>query len=123
MEQKCNIFKGICICNRKKKCVIGKCITLTNKNILTIAMVCIFSTVLIGSVINVSNSEIDICKTDENMWIPTQEDIRYQDSMYQIIHQTQLEVDTIKDQMLIIIDKLDRMGIADGSKDSTKVKL
>jgi hypothetical protein len=79
--------------------------------------------VLIGSVINVSNSEIDICKTDENMWIPTQEDIRYQDSMYQIIHQTQLEVDTIKDQMLIIIDKLDRMGFADGSKDSTKVKL
>ena len=104
---KCNIFKGICICKRKEKCVIGRCITLTNKNILTIAMVCIFSTMLIGSVIHVSNSKIDICKTDEDMWIPTKEDIAYQDSMYNIIQNTQSDVDTIKVQVQQIIERLD----------------
>ena len=103
---KCNIFKGICICKRKEKCVIGRCITLTNKNILTIAMVCVFSTMLIGSVINVSNSKIDICKTDEEMWIPTKEDIEYQDSMYTIIRNTQSDLDTIKLQVKQIIERL-----------------
>jgi len=104
---KCNIFKGLCVCNRKEKCVVGKCITLSNKNILTIAMVCIFSTMLIGSVIHVSNSKIDICKTDEDMWIPTKEDIAYQDSMYNIIQNTQSDVDTIKVQVKHIIERLD----------------
>ena len=103
---KCNIFKGICICKRKEKCVIGRCITLTNKNILTIAMVCVFSTMLIGSVIHVSNSKIDICKTDEEMWIPTKEDIEYQDSMYTIIRNTQSDLDTIKLQVKQIIERL-----------------
>ena len=104
---KCNIFKGICICKRKEKCVIGRCITLSSRNILTIAMVCVFSTMLIGSVIHVSNSKIDICKTDEDMWIPTIEDIAYQDSMYNIIQNTQSDVDTIKVQVQQIIERLD----------------
>ncbi len=104
---KCNIFKGICVCKRKEKCVIGRCITLSSRNILTIAMVCIFSTMLIGSVIHVSNSKIDICKTDEEMWIPTKEDIAYQDSMYNIIQNTQSDVDTIKVQVQQIIERLD----------------
>ena len=104
---KCNIFKGICICKRKEKCVIGRCITLSSESVLTIAMVCIFSTMLIGSVIHVSNSKIDICKTDEDMWIPTKEDIAYQDSMYNIIQNTQSDVDTIKVQVKHIIERLD----------------
>ena len=104
---KCNIFKGICICKRKEKCVIGRCITLSSESVLTIAMVCIFSTMLIGSVIHVSNSKIDICKTDEDMWIPTIEDIAYQDSMYNIIQNTQSDVDTIKVQVQQIIERLD----------------
>ena len=104
---KCNIFKGICICKRKEKCIIGRCITLSSESILTIAMVCIFSTMLIGSVIHVSNSKIDICKTDEDMWIPTIEDIAYQDSMYNIIQNTQSDVDTIKVQVKHIIERLD----------------
>ncbi len=104
---KCNIFKGICICKREEKCVIGKCITLSSRNILTIAMVCVFSTMLIGSVIHVSNSKIDLCKTDKDMWIPTKEDIAYQDSMYNIIQNTQSDVDTIKVQVQQIIERLD----------------
>jgi len=104
---KCNIFKGICICKRKEKCVIGRCITLSSESILTIAMVCIFSTMLIGSVIHVSNSKIDICKTDEDMWIPTKEDIAYQDSMYTIIQTTQDDITEIKEDIVIIIERLD----------------
>ena len=69
-------------------------------------MVCVFSTMLIGSVINVSNSKIDICKTDEEMWIPTKEDIEYQDSMYTIIRNTQSDLDTIKLQVKQIIERL-----------------
>ena len=41
------------------------------------------------------------------IWIPTEEDIAYQDSMYQIILQTQNDVDTIKVQVQQIIERLD----------------
>ena len=41
------------------------------------------------------------------VWIPTKEDIEYQDSMFAIIQQTQLEVDTIKQSIDHIIDRLD----------------
>ena len=35
------------------------------------------------------------------MWVPTKEDIAYQDSMYTIIQNTQSDVDTIKIQVQI----------------------
>ena len=56
-----------------------------------------------------------------NYWVPTEEDIKYQDSMFQIIEQTQREVDTIKERMEGIIYKLDRLYYEDGSWDSIKV--
>ena len=43
----------------------------------------------------------------EEMWVPTKEDIAYQDSMYQIILNTQNDVDTIKVQVQQIIKRLD----------------
>ena len=43
----------------------------------------------------------------EEMWIPTTEDIEYQDSMYTIIQNTQSDVDTIKIQVKQIIKRLD----------------
>ena len=43
----------------------------------------------------------------EKMWIPTAEDIAYQDSMYTIIQNTQSDVDTIKVQVKQIIKRLD----------------
>ena len=42
-------------------------------------------------------------------WIPTEEDIAYQDSMWIIVNQTSLEVDTIKESIDHIIDRLDEM--------------
>ena len=41
------------------------------------------------------------------MWVPTKEDIEYQDSMYTIIQNTQSDVDTIKVQVQQIIERLD----------------
>ena len=46
-----------------------------------------------------------ICK--EPIWIPTKEDIAYQDSMYTIILQTQDDVDTIKNSIVYIIEQLE----------------
>jgi hypothetical protein len=56
-----------------------------------------------------------------NIWIPTKDDIAYQDSMYNIIIQTQSDVDTIKDQMRDIIIKLDRIDYEDGTYDSIRI--
>lgn len=56
-----------------------------------------------------------------NFWIPTEEDIKYQDSMYQIIHQTQFEVDTIKKSLNHIMYKLERLEYEDGTWDSIRI--
>jgi len=55
--------------------------------------------------------------TNEEVWIPTEEDIAYQDSMYTIIQNTQSDVDTIKEQVQHIIERLD---YKDGSYDSIR---
>ena len=55
--------------------------------------------------------------SNEEMWIPTKEDIAYQDSMYTIIQNTQSDVDTIKIQVQLIIERLD---YSDGSWDSIR---
>jgi len=56
-----------------------------------------------------------------NFWVPTKEDIQYQDSMWKIINKTQDEVDTIKQSMEHIIYKLDRLYYEDGTYDSVRV--
>ena len=57
-----------------------------------------------------------------NYWIPTEEDIQYQDSMFQIIQQTQFEVDTIKQDIDKILYKLERLEYADGTWDSIRIR-
>ena len=56
-----------------------------------------------------------------NYWIPTKEDIQFQDSMWSIINKTQSEVDTIKKSMEHIMYKLDRLYYEDGTWDSVKI--
>ena len=51
------------------------------------------------------------------VWIPTAEDIAYQDSMYTIIQNTQSDIDTIKDNIVYILDRLD---YKDGTYDSIR---
>tara|TARA_R110000824_G_scaffold85108_2_gene211784 strand:+ start:70 stop:387 length:318 start_codon:yes stop_codon:yes gene_type:complete len=55
--------------------------------------------------------------TEEEMWIPTKEDIAYQDSMYQIILNTQTDIDTIKANIVYILERLD---YEDGTYDSIR---
>ena len=43
----------------------------------------------------------------EQMWIPTKEDIAYQDSMYTIIANTQNDITDIKEDIVYILERLD----------------
>ena len=52
---------------------------------------------------------------EEEIWIPTKDDIAYQDSMYTIIQNTQSDVDTIKVHIKQIIERLDNKEEADWS--------
>ena len=51
------------------------------------------------------------------MWIPTEEDIAYQDSMYVIIESTQNDINDIKDDIVFILERLD---YEDGTYDSIR---
>ena len=80
----------------------NKCIS--SAHCLIIFTIVLFSSIGIAS--SITGSEKTITE-DQQYWIPTKEDIAYQDSMYRIIQQTQLEVDTIKQSIDHIIDRLD----------------
>ena len=60
---------------------------------------------------------------NKDMWIPTRDDIKYQDSMWTIINRTQEDVDTIKETMEHIIYKLDRLEYKDGTYDSIRTPI
>ena len=53
----------------------------------------------------------------EKPWIPTKEDIAYQDSMYTIIANTQNDITDIKEDIVYILERLD---YEDGSWDSIR---
>ena len=77
---------------------------LSSAHCLIIFAVVLFSSIAIASSMTGSEKTME---EDPQYWIPTKEDIAYQDSMYRIIQQTQLEVDTIKQSIDHIIDRLD----------------
>tara|TARA_R100000734_G_C3210204_1_gene25651 strand:+ start:114 stop:461 length:348 start_codon:yes stop_codon:yes gene_type:complete len=54
---------------------------------------------------------------EEQMWVPTKEDIAYQDSMYTIISNTQNDVTDIKKDIVHILERLDYV---DGTHDSIR---
>ena len=59
------------------------------------------------------------CDTNKiDTWVPTKEDIAYQDSMYQIIQNTQSDVDTIKVHIDYILERLE---YPDGTYDSIRI--
>ena len=53
----------------------------------------------------------------EEIWIPTAEDIAYQDSMYTIIESTQKDIKDIKQDIVFILERLD---YEDGTYDSIR---
>jgi len=54
---------------------------------------------------------------EEKPWIPTKEDIAYQDSMYNIIQNTQNDITDIKEDIVLILERLD---YEDGTWDSIR---
>tara|TARA_R110001583_G_scaffold25807_11_gene93417 strand:- start:1247 stop:1678 length:432 start_codon:yes stop_codon:yes gene_type:complete len=56
-----------------------------------------------------------------NYWVPTKDDILYQDSMFRIIESTQTNMDTINKGMERILLKLDVIIYENGLSDSIKL--
>ena len=91
-------------------------ICLTSPVSIMIMVALLFSTIVLA---NVWTEEI--IKTEDNtedkMWIPTKEDIAYQDSMFNIIQNTQNDVTDIKEDIVHILERLDYV---DGTHDSIR---
>jgi len=94
-------------------------ICLTSRKTLMVVAVLLISTLLIASVYVSPDpvEEITLTEPKEELWVPTAEDIAYQDSMYTIIQNTQSDIDTIKESIVYIIERLDYV---DGTYDSIR---
>jgi len=98
-------------------------VCLTSRKSILILVIILFSSFVLASVWS-GNIEEEIKETPPHnsidstqMWIPTQEDIEYQDSMYQIIQNTQNDIEDIKEDIVLIIERLD---YEDGTYDSIR---
>lgn len=96
--------------------LFNKNICLTSPVSIMIIVALLFSTIVFA---NVWTEEIVIIedKTEEKIWIPTKEDILYQDSMYIIILNTQNDITNIKQDIVYILERLD---YEDGTYDSIR---
>ena len=65
----------------------------------------------------IESSIDEIPQEVEGVWIPTEEDIEYQDSMFSIIQNTQNDVTDIKEDIEHIFERLDYV---DGTSDSIR---
>jgi len=97
----------------------NKNICLTSPTTIMIIVALLFSTIVLANVwqkeeikmVEIKNSD------EEEMWVPTKEDIAYQDSMYVIIRNTQNDITDIKKDIVYILERLD---YEDGSWDSIR---
>ena len=99
--------------------LLNKNICLTSRPTIMVIIALLLSTLVLASVWTTTVEEVIETPADdkEEIWIPTKEDIAYQDSMYTIIQNTQSDVDTIKIQVQMIIERLD---YKDGTYDSIR---
>ena len=98
----------------------NKNICLSNKKTIFVIVIILFSTLVLAGVLYTPEHIVETEEppaTNEEMWIPTEEDIAYQDSMFQIIQNTQNDIDTIKQEIIYILERLD---YADGTFDSIR---
>jgi hypothetical protein len=100
----------------------NKCICFTSRKTMMILATLLISTLVLASVWPNEEPAADVIPPEpkEEPWIPTKEDIEYQDSMYTIINQTSADVDTIKADIDRILFKLERLEYADGTYDSIR---
>ncbi len=94
-------------------------ICLTSPVSIMIMVTLLFSTIVLANVWTEEIEEIVVIEDDkdEEMWIPTKEDIQYQDSMFAIIQNTQNDVTDIKEDIEHIFERLDYV---DGTYDSIR---
>ena len=94
---------------KKLKKIFCTNVCLTSRKSILVIVVILFSSLVLASVWSGEEvEEVEVVEDGkEEMWIPTKEDIQYQDSMYTIIQNTQSDVDTIKVQVQQIIERLD----------------
>jgi len=107
--------------------IFNKCICLTSPTTIMVVVILLFSTILIANVwvdeepVIIEPPVEQIEQVEEidstELWIPTKEDIAYQDSMFTIIQNTQDDVTEIKEDIVLIIERLD---YEDGTHDSVK---
>ena len=97
----------------------NKNICLTSPTTIMIMVALLFSTIVLANVWSKEEIEmVEIKSSDEEeMWVPTKEDIAYQDSMYIIIRNTQNDITDIKKDIVYILERLD---YEDGSWDSIR---
>ena len=94
----------------------NKNICLTSPISVMIIVSLMFSTLVIASGVMYKEKVVKV-ETVEEMWIPTKEDIAYQDSMYSIIQNTQNDITDIKQDIVYILERLD---YEDGTWDSIR---
>ena len=86
-----------------------------------VIIILLVSTLVLAKVLYTPEHIVEIDETplvkNKEIWIPTEEDIAYQDSMFQIIQQTQNDIDTIKQEIIYILERLD---YEDGTYDSIR---
>jgi hypothetical protein len=75
------------------------------------------STWVIANVYKEEKKLVIVEEEKEVAWVPTAEDIAYQDSMYTIIRNTQNDLTDIKKDIVHILERLD---YADGTYDSIR---
>ena len=82
-------------------------------------VIILLSTLVLASVWPTTVKEVIETEVEdkEEMWIPTEEDIAYQDSMFTIIQNTQNDLTDIKKDIVHILERLD---YADGTYDSIR---
>ena len=95
---------------KKLKDIFCMNICLTSRKSIMVIIGLLISGVVIASIMTKEEVIIEAEITEKpEIWVPTAEDIEYQDSMFQIIQQTQFEVDTIKIHISDILQKIEEL--------------
>jgi len=97
--------------------VWNKNICLTSPMSIMIIATLFFSTIVLANVWTEEVVVEEVKVDEEKPWIPTKEDIAYQDSMFSIIQNTQNDITDIKQDIVLILERLD---YEDGTWDSIR---
>ena len=97
-------------------------VCLTSRPAIMVIVALLLSSLVLASVLSPSPPTTVVVEEipEAECWVPTKEDIEYQDSMYAIIQNTQQDVDTIKKDIDKILYKLERLDYKDGTHDSIR---